>query len=857
MARPNFSATIFLTLVTCIASISSAQSHIFNSPNATYQGYFGSAAIGIDDVNGDSVTDILISAVGENSYAGRVYIFSGQDFSLLRTLISPNPSGWGFFGVTPCQTPNVGGSSVKDVLIGAIVENVSGFSEAGRLYIMDPTNGTTLQTLTSPSPTTSGHFGYGISIEDVTGDSIADIIVGAPQEGTGGKAYLFSGSDYSVVQTLTSPNAISGGFFGIPFLIPDLSGDGTDDFALAAQLEQVSGQTYAGRVYVFSGATRSIVYTLASPNPESGGAFGIHVAVLDDLSGDGKAELLVSSWESPGGNFQAGRGYLFSGANGALLDTLISSSPFSPAHFAGSSTPLPDVNADSIPDIGILESLGGGKLHIFSGADRTQISTLSSPEFVGSQFGYAFPISDLDGDGIKELMVADSTLFVGLSDAVGRAYLYTSTRNISASPANVFFGNRPPAVGPGYERLATVTNTGLLPLHLTGAQAQITGPNPTDFLVSTAPTSTTVLFAGASNVGVKFNPTSYGLRSSNLSISSDDPDTAQFDIALSGVGHTFPSGAVSGTIYLAIGDKVFAVDIATGNRSILSSSTVGSGPSMEHLRGITVENSGNLLVAGTGDKGGLYRVNRSTGARTLISAGPDDSSPSTPRGVALENSNSAIMGLSYTGVTRVNLQTGARTWISNNSGVGSGTPFTTPFDVALEPTGSILVADVSAQRLIRVDSTTGNRTLFLQATDGLPPPWNIELLSNGDAVVTTAGYDRATYVFASTGWIYDLSGGGIGGGPTLQVARAVAIGSGDSVFIYDPSFSGVSTVGAILRIDPNTSDRTLISTADPLGPVGSGPAFYSSYFSYTDPLYMTVDATMAPTATDSHWTLYQ
>ncbi|MFH0793675.1 MAG: hypothetical protein V2A74_06540 [bacterium] len=853
MTRQIFAVISFVIIITSIAVFSTAQVHTFISPNSVPNGQFG-PAIGIDDVNLDSVGDILITAVGENSYAGRAYIFSGQDFSLIRTLTSPNSESGGFFGVFPQLSLFESGWSVMRVLIGAPGETVSGTPGAGRLYIVDPYDGNTSTSLVSPSPTSSGQFGFGISIEDITGSDYLtpDLIVGAPGEGTGGRAYIISGWDFSVVQTLTSPNAISGGLFGIPFLIPDLNGDGTDDFAISAQLEEVSGQGYAGRVYVYSGATRSVLYTLVSPNPESYGSFGVSVAVLDDITADGKAELFIGSFESTGSIFQTGTGYLFSGASGALLNTFSPSFPVNGGQYGSFATTLPDLNEDAVPDFAFTE-LWSQKLLIFSGATRTQMATLTRPDAACFDFGFPYVIPDLNGDSVKELIVADT----GYGSNAGRSYLYSSTPNISASPSSLFFGNRPPGLGPGYEKLASVTNTGLLPIHLTGAQAEITGTDATDFLVSTAPTSTTVFFAATSSVGAKFNPTSYGLRSANLTISSDDPTTPQLDIPLSGVGHTFPSGAVSGTVYMVLADKVFAIDIATGNRSILSSSTVGSGPVMGLLTGITIENSNSLLVAGSASLGSLFRVNRTTGDRALITAIPSGGipAPGLPRGLALENSNSVVVGLGMDGIARVNLQTTARSYISNFS-IGSGTFFSTPFDVAVESDGTILVADVSVLRLLRVDPTSGNRTVFLQGSDGLPPPCNIELLSNGDVIVATAGYDQVTYVFGSTGWIYNLSGAGIGSGPTMHVGRAVGVGSGDAIFVYDPLFTLDNTVGAILRIDPNTGDRTLISTADPLGPVGSGPAFTGS-LTFADPVYMSVESSMAPTAADSHWTLYQ
>ena len=83
-------------------------------------------------------------------------------------------------------------------------------------------------------------------------------------------------------------------------------------------------------VAVFAIMTTSAVcgqaplHELASPNMERFGRFGVAVAGVSDLDGDGRGDLLIGAdSEAPGASpYWAGRAYVFSGAGGAVLHAL-------------------------------------------------------------------------------------------------------------------------------------------------------------------------------------------------------------------------------------------------------------------------------------------------------------------------------------------------------------------------------------------------------------------------------------------------------------------------------------------------------------------------------------------------------
>jgi len=251
------------------ALTASAQPIEIISPNEESLGYFGRSVSGVGDVNGDGRGDVVVGAYLEDpgaspSNAGRAYIFSGSDGSLLWTLVSPNEQREGHFGRSVSGIPDVNGDGRGDVVVGASSEHPalsrSSPGNAGRAYIFSGSDGSLLWTLVSPNEQFSGFFGRSVSgIQDVNGDGRGDVVVGAFREAPGasptsaGRAYVFSGLDGSLLWTLVSANEQAGGIFGHSVSgIPDVNGDDRGDVVVGAFLEDPgAGPDNAGRAYIF------------------------------------------------------------------------------------------------------------------------------------------------------------------------------------------------------------------------------------------------------------------------------------------------------------------------------------------------------------------------------------------------------------------------------------------------------------------------------------------------------------------------------------------------------------------------------------------------------------------------------
>lgn len=157
-------------------------------------GNFGQSVAGLGDVDGDGRGDLAVGAPLEDNLSepnpGSVYIYSGATGALLQALHSPNAQAEGLFGNRVSRVPDVDADGADDVLVGAGFK----FDLAGRAYVFSGRTGELLYTLVSPNESSLGLFGLAVSgVYDADGDGRGDLIIGAQNEGPGGRAHVFSG----------------------------------------------------------------------------------------------------------------------------------------------------------------------------------------------------------------------------------------------------------------------------------------------------------------------------------------------------------------------------------------------------------------------------------------------------------------------------------------------------------------------------------------------------------------------------------------------------------------------------------------------------------------------------------------
>ena len=268
---------------------------------------FGAHASGVGDVNGDGYDDVIVGAPGNaanGAGAGRAYVYSGKDGSLLLTLSGAH-AGDGFGAAV------AGGKRGSRVflIVGA---PGAGAAHGGRSYVY--TSLTQKPAFVIEADETGAALGamFLSVLGDADGDKIPDIYVsdfsnGAKGPSTG-RIYVHSGKDGHRLLTLTGEGAGEG--FGIgPANAGDVNHDGHDDLIVGAW-QYAGAAPSGGRAYLYSGKDGSLLKTYTGKIP--GETFGFDAVGVGDIDGDGTIDLLITSAWSGIKGFHSGRMFVIS-----------------------------------------------------------------------------------------------------------------------------------------------------------------------------------------------------------------------------------------------------------------------------------------------------------------------------------------------------------------------------------------------------------------------------------------------------------------------------------------------------------------------------------------------------------------
>ena len=127
----------------------------------------------------DGFDDFAVGAPGMDgggAESGGVMVFSGQTGAVLHTMDGLAPGD--VLGVTVAGTSDVDGNGAADFTAGASGADPNG-SNSGEIYVWSGLTGSLIVTFTGPQ----AGDGLGTSLQgtgDIDGDSIPDLIAGAP-----------------------------------------------------------------------------------------------------------------------------------------------------------------------------------------------------------------------------------------------------------------------------------------------------------------------------------------------------------------------------------------------------------------------------------------------------------------------------------------------------------------------------------------------------------------------------------------------------------------------------------------------------------------------------------------------------
>lgn len=318
-----------------------------------FGGQFGTSVAGVGDINGDGVSDVLVGVPHHNVVtpdedqinAGRAFLFSGKDGSILLTLDDPASQEGARMGFSVAGLGDVNGDGVADLLVGIPKRDTdAGVADTGAVNVFSGANGDLIRTLDSPTPKANGRFGTAVAnAGDVNHDGVTDILIGAPGQS---RAFVFNGATGALLLTLKSTASERVPSFGYAVAGgEDLNGDGTVDLAVGAPLQN----RYGGAAYVFNGTDGSLQRKLRAA-PQAFAKFGSAVALSRDSTGDGQPDLLAGAPDETVNSLQnAGEVFVFDGATGTLSKTIPSAAPKAFAGF-GSAITTADFTGDGISE---------------------------------------------------------------------------------------------------------------------------------------------------------------------------------------------------------------------------------------------------------------------------------------------------------------------------------------------------------------------------------------------------------------------------------------------------------------------------------------------------------------------------
>jgi hypothetical protein len=370
-----------------------------------YHDWFGCSIDSPGDLDGDSVADLTVGAMGDDQGGtgrGAMWVLFLNSDGTVKAHQTIRDSEGGFTGILDngdhfgCSVASLGdldGDTVFDIAVGGL-EDDDGGDDRGAVWILFLNSDGSVKSHQKISSTKGGftgildnedRFGYSVaSLGDLDGDTVADLAVGATWDDDGGYDrgavwILFLNGD-GTVKSHQKISSSEGGFTGVldsgdhfgcsVASLGDLDGDTVADMAVGAEKDD-DGGTDCGALWMLFLNTDGTVKSHQKISNSAGGfigildngdRFGCSVASPGDFDDDTVADIAVGAREDDDGG--AGRGalwILFLNTDGTVKDHQKVSNGAggftgildNDDHFGCSVASLGDLDGDFVPDLAV------------------------------------------------------------------------------------------------------------------------------------------------------------------------------------------------------------------------------------------------------------------------------------------------------------------------------------------------------------------------------------------------------------------------------------------------------------------------------------------------------------------------
>lgn len=443
----------------------------------TASGQFGKTLALVGDLDGDSLSELMVGANGIDASTGKVYLFAGADLGGAGSVADATASWVGsddgaqLGGFRAVAAPgDVDGDGVSELFFAAPVADANG-TGSGAAYLFY--GGGTWGLDASPDDTadaviegsTGDKLGARLTAGDLDGDGFVDLIVASPgassttvRESGEVAVYLGGASRFSGDLTFADRDhaivgeAVSDQLGWTTKLVGDPNGDGYEDLFVTSIYADPSGMSEAGTAgLVLGGSTLSggeqALSSAASAlfyGDSAGDRMGYDVVGDVDLDRDGVDDLIVGAYLDDASASNAGSVWVYLGRSRWASEYQTSDADHAiygdaaSAQFGHVMVSPGDLDQDGNDDVVIGASgasptglSGQGAAWVLLGPDwdawtsSADIAWSAYGEAASDAFGDAlsFGGGDVDGDGLPDFGVGAQGQDTAASGA-GRVYLW-------------------------------------------------------------------------------------------------------------------------------------------------------------------------------------------------------------------------------------------------------------------------------------------------------------------------------------------------------------------------------------------------------------------------------------------------